>query len=140
VLVAGVLIYAARRGPVTPELLALQVNVLIGVLLLNHASYIEIYGSARAAAGVALFSLLCLPLLARVRSPDWWPVRLTWILWTFPYLVYGMLISARWAWMIAALAWLVATQIELVRAVRRGIRALRGDAVPSATSSRGAMS
>jgi hypothetical protein len=111
-----------RIGP-TPEILALLVNVLIGVLLLNHASYIEIYGSARAAGAVPLFLLLCLPLLTGTRAM--WAFRLAWILWTFPYLVFHMLVTVRWVWVVTALAWVLAVEIEIVRNMRRGVRAVR---------------
>ncbi len=124
VIAAGIALYLWRRTGMTAEILALLVNVLIGVVLLNHASYIEIEGSARAAGGVPLFLLFCLPLIRTNGAATLF--RLAWLLWMFPYLILGKMVAVRWIWIVTALAWVISAEIEIVRQLRRGIRGLSG--------------
>ena len=65
-IVAAVSGFALWRRQLSAEILALLLNVLLFVVFLNHASYVELAASARISLGVVLATVLALPTLQRL--------------------------------------------------------------------------
>lgn len=138
IIAAGLACALLRSRVRTAEVAAMLLNVLLFVVLLNPFSYGDINGSARAAAGVPLFLIFCLPSTRRVvrGGIGWW--RVARLLWTFPLMVPWFFAAgsrvgwiASWLWLCAALAGVAALLRTVVNLVRG--RAASGGAVESRT-------
>jgi hypothetical protein len=83
----GALVVAWRAyRRLSPELLALLLNVLAFVVLLPKPSYFEYLASGRITTGVVLAFMLCLPrVLAERREGEAWPL---FVLWLMPLYVF----------------------------------------------------
>jgi hypothetical protein len=85
-LLAVLVAWRALRA-LTPELLALVLNVLVLVVFLPQPSYADYLASGRIATGVLLAFMLCLPrVLAEGREGEAWPLFVLWLMPLYEFL------------------------------------------------------
>ena len=82
-IVAALSIDAIRRRQVSAMNVAVPVSVLLFVVFLGDASYVELTASARASVGIVLAAVLALPTLALVGRRRLW-LWLAFALWLAP--------------------------------------------------------